>query len=472
MLLTSNELGTAQFTAEIDSAQSETDDGISTPIIKSLELSKLRILAKAGALAGSLVLAVTAAAIEVNRAVAGGNETAVPAVPMRSTSTTGGEQAPAKWTGVLEDAAKQPTPEAADRKMNLVTELVPDQNDKDHNVYIKESLWVSPGQIAPAPEDFAYLENSIKAAQADNYNVCLAVWPFTWGKAKDHYIPPISPGRQRAYTTFLSTVAHLLRKDFASDPVNCWFIGNEPNNSTFWRPQFTRQGTDAAAAAYERLLARSYDVLKNISPNFIVIGGELASHGTNDPRAHHKSHSPEAFIRDLGQAYRDSGRSEPIMDVFGYHPYGYNSSDSPATVHSDPNIIGVADYARLVKDLGKAFDGTDQPASTLPILYSEYGDESLIPGPQAYRYHHEEPASSGAVDEAIQAKNYKAYLGLAACQPNVIGAFIFHTEDERDRRGWQSGVYYSDGAPKTSQPSVANAMTDLSDGADYCKISK
>lgn len=436
------------------------------------EIPKRRILAKAAALTGTLVMATSVLGLKVDKSLAEGDGAAVPAVPMRSVATASGELAPAKWTGVLEDAAKQPTQAAADSKMALVQDLVPDQSDQDKNVYIKESLWVAPGQTTPDPTDFANLENSIRAAENDNYNVCLAVWPFTWGEGKNHYMPPLSPGRLRAYVTFLATTAHLLRRDLGTDPVNCWVIGNEPNNSTFWWPQYTREGTDAAAKAYERMLARSYDVLKAISPSFVIIGGELASHGNNDPHAHRKSHSPEAFIRDFGQAYRDSGRKEPIMDIFGYHPYGYNSSDSPATVHNNPDIIGVADYDRLVKDLGAAFDGTAQPGSTLPILYDEYGDESLIPGPQAYRYHHKEPKASGAVDETVQAENYRTYLSLAACQPNVIGAFIFHTMDERDRRGWQSGVYYSDGAPKTSQPVVSKAMTGLSEGTDYCKAAK
>ena len=40
-------------------------------------------------------------------------------------------------------------------------------------------------------------------------------------------------------------------------------VGNEPNTNLFWRPQFDAAGADAAARAYERLLARSYDAIKD-----------------------------------------------------------------------------------------------------------------------------------------------------------------------------------------------------------------
>ena len=41
-------------------------------------------------------------------------------------------------------------------------------------------------------------------------------------------------------------------------------------------------------------------------------------------------------------------------------------------------------------------------------------------------------------------------LASAACQPTVRALFIFHTFDERDLRGWQSGLYYADEQPKPS----------------------
>jgi hypothetical protein len=440
------------------------------PEAPASSIARLRV--KAGILAGIAVLAAAGLKSEKTQADSG-KTPPVPSVPMRATASASGDLAPPKWTGVLEDEAKQPTETAADSKMGLLGDLVQVQTGQTDDVYVKESVWVSPGQVGPSEEDFANLENSIKAARKFGYHVCLAVWPFTWGKGEYHLPPPLSPNKRWQYTTLLATIDGRLKYDFDTPagedgPVTCWFIGNEPNNPTFWRPQFNPNGTAAAAAAYEQLLARSYDTLKKISPDNIVIGGELTSHGNDDPHSKRPSTSPEAFIRDMGKAYRDSGRARPIMDVFGFHPYGLSSSESPDTVHSDPLTIGVADYPRLVADLGRAFAGTAQPGSKLPILYSEYGVESKIPPPQQYRYKNTEPHGSGAVDEATQAEYYKEYMQKAACQPNVIGALLFHTMDEKSKKGWQSGVYYSDGAPKASQPSVGRSMQSLSDGGTKC----
>jgi hypothetical protein len=431
------------------------------------EIRKGRLLAKAGVFMGALAL--VGGAESGNQPDAG-----VPSVPMRTINSASKNLAPPKWTGALEDAAKQPSELAAGQKMQLLQDLVQAPAGQTSNVYLKESIWASPGQTGPSDEDFANLENSIRAAQSDNFNVCLAVWPYTWGDGKDQRPPPLTPTTQWQYTTLLATIDGRLRRDFNTQPgdqppVSCWFVGNEPGNPTFWRPQFNPDGTDAAAPAYEHLLARSYDTLKKISPDNIVIGGELASHGNDDPHGTRGSHSPEAFIRDMGQAYRDSRRTKPIMDVFGYHPYGLSSSESPATIHPDSTTIGVADYPRLVADLAKAFDGTAQAGSKLPILYSEYGVESKIPGPQQYRYKHAESTSSGAVDEKTQGEYYSVYVRLAGCQPNVIGAFIFHTLDERSKKGgWQSGPNYADGAPKSSHPAISRGMQQLSDGGTNC----
>ncbi len=50
-------------------------------------------------------------------------------------------------------------------------------------------------------------------------------------------------------------------------------------------------------------------------------------------------------------------------------------------------------------------------------------------------------------------------LLIAACQPTVRALFVFHTFDERDLRGWQSGLYYADQQPKASLPAFRSAAT-------------
>jgi hypothetical protein len=231
--------------------------------------------------------------------------------------------------------------------------------------------------------------------------------------------------------------------------VTTFIVGNEPNSNVYWRPQFDPKGGDAAAVAYEQLLAATYDAIKAARPNVTITGGALDSRGNS------QSHSPTAFIRDLGAAYRASGRRTPIMDVFDEHVYADNSTLPPSMPHVGTGIAA-GDYAKLVAALGKAFDGTAQKGSTLPILYGEFGVETAVPTAKASLYHGTQ--AGPAVDEATQARYDAEVLKLAVCAPNVMGLTMFHVTDEADLAGWQSGLFYADGMPKSSLWFVHNAI--------------
>src|SRR5581483_1341047 len=72
-----------------------------------------------------------------------------------------------------------------------------------------------------------------------------------------------------------------------------------------------------------------------------------------------------------------------------------------------------------------------------------------------------EPATTRPVSESTQAKYYGKALQLAACQPTVRTFFVFRLIDELARGGWQSGVYYANGSPKSSLPGVEAAARRL-----------
>ena len=137
-------------------------------------------------------------------------------------------------------------------------------------------------------------------------------------------------------------------------------------------------------------------------------------------------------------------------------------SDQPPTLqHPNSTVITIADYDKLVQLLGQAFDGTAQKGSDLPILYDEFGVESIVPPDKAGLYTGTEPATVHPVDEATQAAYYTQALQLAFCQPNVVGFLVFSLVDEVNRAGWQSGVYYVDGTPKSSLAVVEAAAANV-----------
>jgi hypothetical protein len=78
-------------------------------------------------------------------------------------------------------------------------------------------------------------------------------------------------------------------------------VGNEPNVNLFWLPQFDADGGDAAATAYEALLAETYDALKGVDDDLTVVGGGLAS-AARTIQCRAPDHSPTQFIVDLGRA--------------------------------------------------------------------------------------------------------------------------------------------------------------------------
>lgn len=309
-----------------------------------------------------------------------------------------------------------------------------------------------PGITEPRQYDQDTLGNVAAASRLLGIPVFLAV-TNTRGR-----MAPQDDDQREQFANFAANVV----KDFPS--FTKIIVGNEPNLSNFWQPQFDDNGGDIAAVNYEKTLAMTYDALKAVSAKITVIGGAVSPRGHDDPNLASKSHSPTVFIRDLGQVYRQSGRQRPIMDWFAFHPYGANSSELPTTRHSTSTSITIADYDKLVKVLGQAFDGTKQVGSKIPVIYDEYGIESTIPRNKAGKYTGTEPASTKPVSPPVQGQRYKEALSLAFCQPTVKGMFLYHAFDEVGRAQWQSGLYFVDHTAKPSLPIVRQAFSEIERG--------
>jgi hypothetical protein len=309
-----------------------------------------------------------------------------------------------------------------------------------------------PDQVEPPGQDLAHLRNAVFAATANRMRVFVVV------SHPGSRTTPLTEQHRGQFAQFVAVLARAL------PAVRHYTIGNEPNLNGFWMPQFGPNGENVAAPAYLQLLAEAYDALKAVSPNVVVLGGALSPRGSDNPLLSRHTHSPTKFILDMGTAFKASGRTKPVMDALSINPFPDNSSQSPATAHPNGTAIGVADYEKLVRLLGQAFDGTAQPGSKLPIYYGEFGIESLPPTEKASLYNGTEPTTTKPVDEKTQAAHYRKALELAFCQPNVAGLFVFLTIDDPRRVGWQSGMYYPDKTAKTSLPLVKQAARQTRGG--------
>jgi hypothetical protein len=338
--------------------------------------------------------------------------------------------------GATEDAVRAPTLLAAKAQMDLLTLA-------GFRAVRITQVW-APGQQELSAKDLTILENVAAAAKLDHVTVVTTIMN------KGSATTPLSDTDQADFAAYAASVVG------AVPDLQTVIIGNEPNLNRYWLPQFADDGSDAAAASYESLLAKTYDAMKTESPGVTVLGGAVSPRGGDVAGTIRPTHSPTVFIRDLGQAWRDSGRATPIMDGFAFHPYEDSSSVAPAAgVHPNTTTIALADYSKLVDLLGQAF-GDYQ----MPIWYDEFGVESQLPASEQPNYTGTEPATTKPVDEATQAAYYEQAVQLAFCQPNVHGLFLFHTADEKDLAAWQSGVYYVDGTPKSSLLPVKEALDE------------
>jgi hypothetical protein len=354
--------------------------------------------------------------------------TAVPA------ASAGG---PTMAVGATEEVLRQSDPALAKAQMDLARLAGFD------SVRVTE-IW-APGQTRPTDASLAVLRNVAASARLAGIRPYVSITNF------GSRTTPLTAGDRAQFAQFAAATARAL------PTVRDFIIGNEPNLNRFWLPQFNPDGSNAAAPAYVALLAEAYDALKAVSPAIDVVGGAISPRGGDRPGTGRDTHSPTKFIPDMGAAYRASGRTKPLMDTFGFHPYTDNSSQPPTFEHPNTTTVAIADYRKLVTLLGQAFDGTPQAGSTLPILYDEFGIESQIPAAKAGLYSGDEPATTRPVDERTQGDYYRQAIALAFCQRNVRGILMFHIVDEPGLPQWQSGVFYVDGTAKTSLPALRTA---------------
>src|SRR5262249_16856041 len=151
-----------------------------------------------------------------------------------------------------------------------------------------ELNWTS-GQTQMSPRDVGSLTSMVAAGAG------MRIVVTVFGRAVD---APVDAAGRESYCAY---VRDLLSRFPAINDVVIW---NEANLGYFWQPQFNADGTSAAPAAYEALLARCWDVLHTFRPSVNLIMTTSPS-GNDDPTAaSNVSHSPGSFIRDMGSAYR------------------------------------------------------------------------------------------------------------------------------------------------------------------------
>jgi len=293
--------------------------------------------------------------------------------------------------------------------------------------------------------DQAFLDGAMPAAQAAGINVVFAVYgakPTTFTG---------DGGTAEAFAAWTAQVARTY------PGVKTFIVGNEPNQPRFWRPQFDVSGAQASAAAFGPVLAATYDSLKEVDSAIQVVGAGLSPRGNDRPDAtNNVSTSPVRFLKALGDWYRSTGRSRPLLDALSFHPYPNTNTDSPTSGYAWPNI-GLANADRLKQAIEDAFAGTGQPTvrSGLKLYYDELGWQVDTSANGSYAGTENVPVTT----ETNQAAIYGQIPRLVACDPAVAAVNIFGFFDESDRgAGFQAGLYRKDGTPRPSLSSFSDAI--------------
>ena len=297
--------------------------------------------------------------------------------------------------------------------------------------------------------DEAFLDRAVPVAAAHGIRVVFAVYPL-----KPTAISA-SPDASAQFVSFLQLVA----RTYSPSVV---IVGDEPNQPRFWQPQFDATGKPVAGAAYEAFLAQAYDALKAVNPAIDVVAAGPSSRGNDNPNAkNNRSTSPVRFIRDLGLAYRQSGRTKPIMDQLGFHPYPQQNTD-PATKDYQWPKIGLANLPRLKQAVWDAFHGTAQPTFAesgtgggLTLMMDEVGwqvgvNSTLYSGKETV------PTISGQT----QAQTYTDLIRVAACDPSATDLLLFQLVDETDLDRFQSGLIRADGSQRPAYQAVKQAIAE------------
>ena len=345
-------------------------------------------------------------------------------------------------------------------------------------------LW-SKGQTDLDPAQIANLDTV--AGGAAGMRVVVALY------GKSNTDAPTDEASRTQYCTFARNL--ITRYPQVNDIV----IWNETNKQFFWKPQYDRKGASAAPAAYVALLARCWEELHAYRPEVNLLAAATSPRGNDRPNARSNvSHSPGAFIRKMGKAFRALNLNHRIFDTVAHHGYGPFSSERPWKRHSTTSgLISQGDYTALLTALQEAYEGTAQPLPgqcveswCVGIWYTEMGIQTQVDRKKRRFYTGRESDPRAVPDDAgapgwnsegsvsddssapDQATQITDALRHAYCLPFVDAFFNLQLWDEPDLGRWQSAPLWADRTPKDSYAAFQQAIAAVNADTIDCAAVK
>lgn len=288
-----------------------------------------------------------------------------------------------------------------------------------------------------------FVPAALQAATAAGVSVTLDVYPR-------HSAALADPANAHRFAAWVAGLARTYPE------VREFVVMNECNTSLFVNPQYVG-GVNVSAARCGTFLAAAYDALKAVDPTIFVWGLGLSPRGNPVPTdgSSPRATNPIDWLRFLGQWYRASGRTKPLMDGLDLHPYPIPQSLPFESGYPGSTSFSVANLPRAYQAFDAAFAGTAQRTvgpGRLPVSLNEVGIQTTPPPQLASSYTGSENAAG--VDqtgsEQYQAEWYTKLIDYALCDADVTKVNIFLLVDEPSLLGWQSGLFYVGYIPKLS----------------------
>jgi Cellulase (glycosyl hydrolase family 5) len=296
--------------------------------------------------------------------------------------------------------------------------------------------WNTTAPTAPAspadPFDAAYrfddIDEAVRSAQANDLEVMITI-SGTPRWANRGKTPNVAPTRMADFQAFARAIASRYSGRNDGIPfVRFWSVWNEPNLTTFLKPQFNAKGKSVAPATYARIAAAGFAGIKAGNPLAKVAVGETSARG-RDKRVKgvSDSHSPGKFAELVAKANK-----RLRFDGWAHHPYPFNPNSAPSQVVKWPNV-SLASLPRFQKGLSKWFK-----RKSPQVWITEYG-------------HQTRPQDRFGVPYSTQATYIKRAIDIAK-KFTFVPMFIWFVYQDSPGQPWESGLYTTTGTAKAPSP--------------------
>lgn len=300
-------------------------------------------------------------------------------------------------------------------------------------------------------ENWAKYDEAIADANARGLRVLLQIGTHApdWASAGDE-------GADRPDVTEFGRFVRALgvRYGAGAARVRMFAIGNEPNLSSWLRPQWRNRKVPASPAVYRGLYLAGHAALSATGHSRdTILFGELApfARGGEYP----EKVRPLNFLRELvcvdkryrpfrGRAARRRGcsRFKRLPGTgFAYHPY--TRVGGPRDRYSHPDEAGIGELRDVVKALRLIEKRKRFARRGMPIWITEFAFQSSPPDPD-FTPLARVPAYMGEAEwlayREPRVASYAQYGLVDDAAPAELG--------ERRYLGWQGGLRFEDGTPK------------------------